>query len=126
MKDQIKPFGALEAKIMEVLWLFECASVRQVLDKLKADRKVAYTTVMTVMDRLYKKGVLKRQKDTSGAYLYCPTQKKDLFLAKASKQAIQNLIKEYGNVAVAQFVDVLESSNLGNSKDLKAKLKKIR
>lgn len=36
------------------------ATVRELLDELRADREIAYTTVMTVMDKLYKKGWLRR------------------------------------------------------------------
>lgn len=65
--------GDLEAAVMSLLWEAEDAlSVRQVLDRLQPHRKVAYTTVMTVMDRLFKKGILSRS-PAGNAFLYSPS-----------------------------------------------------
>jgi len=54
---------------MEVLWGAGESSVREVVEQL--DRKLAYTTVMTTLDRLFKKGLLVRQK-SERAFLYTP------------------------------------------------------
>ncbi len=54
---------------MEVLWNGGERSVRDVAEQL--DRKLAYTTVMTTLDRLFKKGLLDRQK-SDRAFLYTP------------------------------------------------------
>ena len=48
--------GPLEIRVMEVLWTAGQSSVRDVVEKL--ERKLAYTTVMTTLDRLFKKGML--------------------------------------------------------------------
>ncbi|MFI5115764.1 MAG: BlaI/MecI/CopY family transcriptional regulator [Terriglobales bacterium] len=61
--------GPLEIRVMEVLWTAGQSSVRDVVEKL--DRKLAYTTVMTTLDRLFKKGMLERQK-SQRAFLYSP------------------------------------------------------
>jgi predicted transcriptional regulator len=59
--------GPLEVRVMEVLWAAGECSVRDVVEQL--DRKLAYTTVMTTLDRLFKKGLLDRQK-SERAFLY--------------------------------------------------------
>jgi predicted transcriptional regulator len=59
--------GPLEIQVMEVLWAGGECSVRNVVEQL--DRKLAYTTVMTTLDRLFKKGLLSRQK-CERAFLY--------------------------------------------------------
>ncbi len=59
--------GPLEIQVMEVLWAAGQCSVRDVVEQL--DRKLAYTTVMTTLDRLFKKGVLDREK-SERAFLY--------------------------------------------------------
>src|SRR6202044_4033958 len=60
----MRRFGELEALIMERLWdRGSPALVREVLDDLRGDRDLAYTTVMTVMDNLYRKGWLRRERD---------------------------------------------------------------
>ena len=59
--------GFLEKDVMEVLWVGGQWSVRDVVPKLK--RNLAYTTVMTTLDRLFKKGILQRHK-ADRAFLY--------------------------------------------------------
>lgn len=121
-----KTFGELEAEVMGVLWHRGDASVRDVLEELRKKRKIAYTTVMTVMSRLHEKGILRRKLDASGAYIYTPSRDKKTFFEQMSRRAITNLIREFGDVAVAQFIDVLEENNTKKIKEWKKKLKKIR
>jgi len=60
---QVREFGELEMAIMDVMWAADSPCVvREVRERLSYDRPVAYTTVMTVMDILYRKGVLRRTK----------------------------------------------------------------
>ena len=63
------PLGALEFELMEILWSHGESSVRDVVPKL--GRPLAYTTVMTTLDRLFKKGLLDRNK-SDRAFLYSP------------------------------------------------------
>lgn len=70
----VRQLGELEAVVMDRLWAWEHpATVREVLDDLSRDRKLAYTTVMTVMDNLHRKGVLTREPD-GRAYRYTPAR----------------------------------------------------
>jgi predicted transcriptional regulator len=59
--------GPLEIQLMEVVWNCGESSVREVVEKL--DNRLAYTTVMTTLDRLYKKGLLDRRK-SDRAFVY--------------------------------------------------------
>ena len=69
-----RQLGELEAVVMDRLWTWERpTTVREVLDDLVEDRKLAYTTVMTVMDNLHRKGVLSREPD-GRAYRYSPVR----------------------------------------------------
>ncbi len=62
--------GPLETRVMEAIWAREIeASVRDVFETLGPD--LAYTTVMTTLDRLYKKGLLSRRREGRG-FLYSP------------------------------------------------------
>ena len=61
--------GHLEISVMEILWERSECCVRDVVQRLK--RPLAYTTVMTTLDRLYKKGLLNRHKPER-AFLYAP------------------------------------------------------
>lgn len=54
--------GRLEATVMDCVWEVEgTLSVREVMDLLRRDRQIAYTTVMTVMENLHRKGLLRRE-----------------------------------------------------------------
>ena len=59
--------GPLESEVMAFLWSAGTGTVRDVVENL--NRKLAYTTVMTTLDRLFKKGLLDRQK-SERAFLY--------------------------------------------------------
>jgi predicted transcriptional regulator len=61
--------GRLELSVMEIVWLRGESSVRDVAAQL--ERPLAYTTVMTTLDRLYKKNLLDRRK-AERAFLYSP------------------------------------------------------
>jgi predicted transcriptional regulator len=62
-------FGHLEGRVMDILWTQGESSVQAVIDRL--ERPLAYTTVMTTLDRLFKKGLLNRRK-RERAFLYAP------------------------------------------------------
>ena len=77
------------------------------------------------MARLYDKGILKRKMDKSGAFIYIAVKDKKSFLANALEKIIKNFLKQYGEVAVAQFVDVLETYNPKQSEEWKSKLRDL-
>lgn len=75
--------GEREREVLEVLWTVGSATVQQVANGLKT--ALAYTTVMTTLDRLYKKGLLQRKKHDR-AFVYRPTlSKNDLERGRASE-----------------------------------------
>ena len=61
--------GPLEITVMEILWANGESNVHDVVQRL--ERPLAYTTVMTTLDRLYKKGLLDRRKEDR-AFFYAP------------------------------------------------------
>jgi predicted transcriptional regulator len=63
MDQKMRGLGELEAVVMDRLWSWDrAATVREVFDQLSQEREIAYTTVMTVMDNLHRKGLLMREK----------------------------------------------------------------
>lgn len=75
-------------------------TVRELLGRLNDGRRsqLAYTTVMTVMNRLAEKGALRRERRGRG-YAYEPTAEDTAGIA------VQNVVREFGDAALAQFVD---------------------
>lgn len=73
----MRQLGQLEASVMERLWDADRPLlVREVLENLRQDRQLAYTTVMTVMDNLHKKGFLSRERQ-GRAYVYQAVQSRE-------------------------------------------------
>jgi predicted transcriptional regulator len=84
----MRRFGELEAVIMDRLWDWgRPALVREVVDDLRASRPVAYTTVMTVMENLYRKGWLRRERD-GRAWRYEPTGSRSAYTAALMSDAL--------------------------------------
>lgn len=80
--------GQLEAAVMERLWDREGPlSVREVLDQLNEDRDLAYTTVMTVLDNLHRKHLVRREK-SGRAYVYRPVRSRASYTAELMEQAL--------------------------------------
>ena len=69
MSTQRLHLGPLEIGVMEAMWSFGSSNVRDVVGRL--ERKLAYTTVMTTLDRLFKKGLLDREM-SDRAFVYSP------------------------------------------------------
>ena len=99
----------LEEAVMNLLWDADGPMTPgDVRELLIPDHQLAYTTVMTVMSRLWKKGLL--QRDVSGrAYSYTPVQTREAHGA----ERMEEILEAAGNRAVAltRFVDELSNSD---------------
>jgi len=102
-----KVLGDLEARVMEVVWsLDEPSTARQVHDEVTRAHDVALLTVVTVLNKLVTKRLLKRRK-ISDLFHYSPTSSREEFLARTSRQMVEGIL-EFGPEAVAaSFIDVL-------------------
>jgi len=99
----VRGFGELEAVIMDRLWSWcRAVTVRDVLDDLRQDRAIAYTTVMTVMDNLHRKGWLSRERD-GRAYRYRPTASREEYSARLMREALDGSADHA--TAFAHFVE---------------------
>src|ERR1700691_4649955 len=84
----MRRFGELEAGIMEQLWEWGRAGVgREMVDALHDDRAPAYTTVMTVMENLHRKGWLRRERD-GRAWRYEPAGSRASYTAALMSDAL--------------------------------------
>ncbi|MHB8296895.1 MAG: BlaI/MecI/CopY family transcriptional regulator [Acidimicrobiales bacterium] len=101
----MRPFGELEAAVMDRLWAAERPlPVREVLAELRGDRLLAYTTVMTVMDNLHRKGWLSRER-AGRAYLYRPVASREEYAAGLMSQAFNQ--GHDPAVTLAHFVEAM-------------------
>lgn len=84
----MKRFGELESVVMERMWrLARPLAVRDVYESIRADRPIAYTTVMTVMDKLHSKGWLRRE-SRGRAYLYETVASREDYTARLMREAL--------------------------------------
>ena len=84
----MRGFGELEAVVMDRLWARgRPTTVRDVVDELQRERPIAYTTVMTVMDNLHRKGWLIRELD-GRAYRYMPVSSREAYSADLMRAAL--------------------------------------
>lgn len=104
MIEGMKPLGALEERVMDVLWRArDTMAVREVARRLGGD--LAYTTVMTTLDRLHKKGLLARDKD-GVAFVYRAALSRDEVHRRVVEAAVAPLMKKSSEGVLAAFVDV--------------------
>ncbi|GII70926.1 hypothetical protein Sme01_34020 [Sphaerisporangium melleum] len=103
--------------VMDRMWSYRRpASVRDVLEDLRQERQIAYTTVMTVMDNLHKKGLLRREQ-VSRAYLYEATASKEAYTAELMRSTLAN-----GGNRAATLVHFLERLTPEEAEALEAAL----
>src|SRR5580658_438889 len=95
--DSSRHLGPLEQRMLDTLWTRGSATVRELLEE--SYQELAYTTVMTTLDRLFKKGLLKR-KEEGRAFRYAP---------RCSREELH---REEAGLAFQQLLDVSPSSSL--------------
>jgi len=116
MRTLDQPLGTLEEKVMDVLWKHRPLAVREVCRLLRGNHEPAYTTVMTTLDRLFKKGLLQRHKD-GVAFIYEPAMTRDDYRRRVLEGTISNLMTRRTDAdhVLAAFVEAaadIDSSNL--------------
>jgi predicted transcriptional regulator len=104
-----RPFGDLEATVMDLLWSAERPLlVREVIDLMRPERAPAYTTVMTVMDNLHRKGWLRRTRD-GRAWRYEPVLGRQAYTARLMHEALAVSDDRAG--VLARFVEEIDPAD---------------
>ncbi len=109
-KDLEAILGPLEANVLNTVYdAGKPVRVREVYEKMKGDRKIAYTTVMSTMNTLYEKGILGR-KVTEGRggllYVYWPKMTRNEIEKSAVKHIMDSLMKNFGEAVTSYLVDL--------------------
>lgn len=99
----------LESEVMDEVWRHEEVTVRQVLEALNRGAKErAYTTIMTIMNRLEAKGALRRRR-RGRSDLYRPIMSRQEYAEARARAEVDGLVADYGEVALVHFARQLEA-----------------
>jgi predicted transcriptional regulator len=98
--------GDLERAVLEVLWApaDEPLTVREVHEALAAGRDLAYTTVMTVLDRMARKDLVEQQR-AGRAYRYRALSSRSEMTAELMRDTLGEFAEEDRRAALVAFVD---------------------
>ncbi len=96
---------------MEEIWRQENATVRDVMTAVNHGqaRPRAYTTVMTIMDRLHHKGLLDRRPGPGNSYLYTPRLSRDEYADARARAEVDAVLRDWGEVAMVHFAKRVEA-----------------
>ncbi len=92
--------GKLETEVMKIIWDRKDCSPKEVL--LLLNHKFALTTVSTILERLYKKDLLKKVK-VGGRVRYAPKITQELYSEKLVKQFMGKMVGSFGDLAITFF-----------------------
>jgi predicted transcriptional regulator len=118
--------GHLELKVMEVLWAHGESNVHDVVQRL--GRPLAYTTVMTTLDRLFKKDLLVRRK-WERAFLYAPRWTRREWERKRAGEFVAGFLAEpqaSGDLLVSCLVDAVGQYDTALLDELERKIRTKR
>ena len=106
----MREFGDLEMAIMDVMWDGDGRyDVREVRERLRYGRPIAYTTVMTVMNILHRKGVLHRDK-LGRAWQYWPVEAREDHDARLMAEALRSGGDE--DVTMRRFIELVNDEEM--------------
>lgn len=105
-----KLLGPLEQEILDILWEKGEGSGKDIFAEIKRSREIAVTTVLTVLERLSKKGLVTKIKGES-VYIFRPAYNKDEFARKISDEVLKGIFEISASGATASFVDMLAGAD---------------
>jgi predicted transcriptional regulator len=100
------PLHELESEVMEDVWERGESTVRDVMEALnaKASRPRAYTTYMTIMARLHRKGLLTRRRG-GRSDCYAAVYDRAEYARRRARSEVEQLVAQYGDVALSNFAE---------------------
>jgi predicted transcriptional regulator len=98
--------GKLEAEVMQALWQKPYQTVLEVEDHLRRKREIARTTVLTTLDRMFRKGYLTREKQGK-AFVYSPRYTREQFEREMAQEVLGALLCGLGEPVLSTFVELV-------------------
>jgi predicted transcriptional regulator len=111
-----RPFGDLEASVMDVLWTAQRRLlVRDVVELMRPERTLAYTTIMTVLDNLHRKGWVDRERE-GRAWRYEPRLDRQAYTALLMQEAL--VVSDDRVGVLARFVEQMDPEDAAALADM--------
>lgn len=99
--------GELEKKVMDIVWVKNSCSAREVLTELGSEKKFAYTTIATILQRLYDKELVKKI-EGKGGYIYSPKLTRKTYSRNIAQSFLNKFIDSFGDTAIASFAESVD------------------
>ncbi|MSQ02780.1 MAG: hypothetical protein EXR71_12965 [Myxococcales bacterium] len=110
MLDPLDALGPLEADVLALVWELETATARELFARQAQPGERAYTTLMTTLDRLFKKGLLRRDKDGL-AWRYVAAVTREAFAQRRVDALAARIVAQHGDAGLAAFVDAAAAAD---------------
>jgi BlaI family penicillinase repressor len=107
-QKSLDDLGELQRAVIEIVWDLGAATVHQVRKQLGRKKKLAYTTVLTAMQKLEKAGWL-RHRVQGKSYLYLPTRTREEAGAKSVRKFVERM---FGGDAILMFQHLMREGRL--------------
>ena len=117
--------GDLQAEIMAAVWQLGEARVDDVREQRPARRRLAYTTIQTVMNRLVERGMLERER-VGNAYVYRPRYGEAEYIAERMRERLADASPDARREALASLIDGLKPDEVDEVARLAARIKRSR
>ncbi len=105
MKQKI--LSKLEQEVMNIVWNLGQCTVRDVLVRMSKDKTLAYTTIATILQRLFEKGFVGRN-EKSMVVSFSPKITKDQYGKKLAQSFFTGFFHSFGDAAVVSFAESIE------------------
>src|SRR4030066_1110959 len=107
----------LERPLMDILWTKGSMKGRDLYEEIRLRRDIAYTTALTVLDRLSKKGFVKKDRQ-SGTILFTPAISRRAYESAVTERLVQKAFEVSPDLAVSAFADMFSKMPKGNFEKL--------
>ncbi len=121
--------GSLQGEVMDIFWKRDSATVREIVDELNGRRTkrkkdaLAYTTVLTLVSRLWGRELLAREPEGRG-FRYRAAKTREQLLGALSDELIDRLLDDFGEIAIARLGTRLEQLDATRAGKLKGARRK--
>jgi predicted transcriptional regulator len=103
-----KTISKLEQEVMDIVWMKNECTVRCILAELQKKRPIAYTTVLTVLQRLHEKNLLNKT-DNCKTCTFTPKISKKSYSKTIAKGFLKNFVQTFGDTGVVSLAESIHA-----------------